>query len=231
MQLKIQRSQRRRGVYKTVYFCLDVRADYTPEERGNIRRYHLGSQRIYNSRAARRHLDNAGAQLERTQAGPLADRFAGLARGAYAMVRANLALNISIDSIGRGHHIECNDLEELLEAEGTVRDACKNVTRYLQIAETFDGSEVVIEYDKGEERVHIAQPAPQLLAASAANDEPGTMPAQARTVPAPPFDPTQFQPEFVVAMARELWADKRFRPVAYAAGGFVVLILIVHFFF
>src|SRR5690348_6611144 len=113
MQLKIQRSQRRRGVYNTVYFCLDVRADYTPDERANIRRYHLGGERIYNSRAARRHLDNAGSQLERTQSGPLAERFAGLARGAYAMARANLSLNISIDSIGRGHHIQCKDLEEL----------------------------------------------------------------------------------------------------------------------
>jgi hypothetical protein len=148
------------------------------------------------------------------------------------MVRANLSLNISIDSIGRGHHIQCNDLEELLEAEGTVREACKNVTRYLQIAETFDGSEVVIEYDKGEERVHIAQPAPQLLAYTVpAGDEPGTGPALAAVRTPGPLGLPQFDPELVLAMARELWADPRFRPAAYAAGGFLVLALIGHFFF
>jgi hypothetical protein len=50
-----------------------------------------------------------------------------------------------------------------LEAEDTVRNACKNVTRYLQIADSFNGSEVVIEYVNGEEQVHITQNAPPLI--------------------------------------------------------------------
>lgn len=164
MQLKIQRSQRAGGlVGNTVFFCLDVRADYSPEERSNIGRYKLGGQAIYNSKAAQKHLDNAGAQLNRTQTGGTGERFAGLARGALSMAMAKMSLNISIASLGRGHHIECKDLEELLEAEDTVRSACKNVTRYLEIAATFNGSETVVEYEKGEEKVHVTQTAPPLL--------------------------------------------------------------------
>ncbi len=165
MQLKIQRSQRTGGFTgSTVFFALDVRAEYSPEERSNIARYKLGSQVIYNSRSAKKHLDKADAQLGRTQnPNSLKDSAAGLARGAISLAMAKMSLNISIASLGKGHHIECKDLEELLEAEDAVRDACKNVTRFLEVAATFDGSETVIEYDHGEERVHITQSAPPLL--------------------------------------------------------------------
>ena len=164
MQLRLQRSQRAGGVLgNTVFFCLDVRADYSPEEQGNIRKYKLGGQIIYNSRSATKHLDRASAHLDRTQEGDLKNRAAGLARGALSMAMAKMSLNISIASLGRGHHIECKDLEELLEAEDTVRDQCKNVTRYLDVAATFNGSEVVIDYVNGEEKVHIAQGAIPLL--------------------------------------------------------------------
>lgn len=164
MQLKLQRSQQTRGVTaSTVFFCLDVRADYTPEEKSNINKYRLGPQTIYNSRAAQKHLEAAGAHLDRTQEGPAGNRMMGLVRGATSLAMANMQLSISIASLGRGHHIQCKDLEELLESEDTIRTACKNLTRYLEVASTFDGSELVVEYVNGEEKVHIAQDAPPLL--------------------------------------------------------------------
>jgi hypothetical protein len=164
MQLKLQRSQQTRGVTSsTVFFCLDVRADYTPEEKSNINKYKLGPQTIYNSRAAQKHLEAAGAHLDRTQEGPTGNRVLGLVRGATSLAMANMQLSISIASLGRGHHVECKDLEELLESEDTIRTACKNLTRYLEVASTFDGSELVVEYVNGEEKVHVAQDAPPLL--------------------------------------------------------------------
>lgn len=182
MQLKLQRSQRVGGLTaSTIFFCLDVRADYTPEERTNINRYKLGGQVIYNSRAARKHLENAGAHLEGTQDGSAGSRALALMRGATAMALAKMQLNISIASLGRGHHIECKDLEELLESEDTIREACKNVTRYLEVASTFDGSEVVIEYVNGEERVHVAPSAPPLLefaGETVASDGPTAVPTE-----------------------------------------------------
>lgn len=74
-----------------------------------------------------------------------------------------MQLSITIASLGRGHHVECKDLEELLESEDTVRNACKNLTRFLEVAATFDGSEIVVEYVNGEEKVHIAESARPLL--------------------------------------------------------------------
>lgn len=180
MQLKIQRSQRA-NAFGSILFCLDVRADYSQEERANINRYKLGGQVIYNSQTARKHLETAGAHLDKTQSGGAGQRAAGLARGALSLAMAKMSLNISLASLGRGHHIECKDLEELLEAEDTVREACKGVTRFLQVAETFDGSEVVIEYQDGEERVHIThQATPLLIESSPAPADAEATPAQAR---------------------------------------------------
>ena len=99
----------------------------------------------------------------KTQTGKQESALPGLAHGALSLAMAKMALNITIASLGKGHHIECKDLEELLEAEDTVRAACKNVTRYLEIADTFNGSETVIEYEKGEEKIHITQGATPLL--------------------------------------------------------------------
>jgi len=219
MQLKLQRSQRAGGIVaSTILFCLDVRADYAPEERDNIRKYKLGGQVIYNSQAARKHLDTAGAHLDRTQEGTVANRAAGLARGAFSLAVAKMSLNISIDSLGRGHHIECKDLEELLEAEATVREACKNVTRFLDVAATFNGSETVIEYVNGEEKVHVTQAAPALLTSSA----PEPTSAEPADTAEPYRDPTD---EFGQQIGK-FWSNPQSRKIVYYFGGLIAFLLL-----
>ena len=191
MQLKLQRSQRLGGVMgKTVVFCLDVRADYSPEERANINRYKMGSHIIYNNRAAQKHIARADTQAARVRHGGWGDMAAGWALSWTSVAMAKMSLNISIGSLGQGHHIECKDLDELLEAEDTVRNACKGVTRYLEVAATFDGSEVVIEYDRGEEQVRITPNAPPLIAYSANPSASAAPPADAAAGTAPPERPS-----------------------------------------
>jgi hypothetical protein len=226
MQLKIQRSQRTGGIVgNTVFFCLDVRADYSPAEQSNIGKYKLGGQTIYNSRAAQKHLDNAGAQLDKTQTGSAGERAAGLARGVFSLAMAKMNLNISIASLGRGHHIECKDLEELLESEDTVRTACKNVTRYLEIAETFNGSETVIEYEKGEEKIHVTQAAPPLLTYASSGPSPDTSKAGLSDMRSASVDAS---PIYIEDHIRKLWENPIFRRAVYWGGGFIVLILLLH---
>jgi hypothetical protein len=222
LQLKIQRSQRTGGIMgNTVFFCLDVRADYSPEEQGNIRKYKLGSQVIYNSQAAKKHLDNVNAQLGRTQTGGAGERAAGLARGALSLAMAKMSLNISIDSLGRGHHIECKDLEELLEGEDTVRTACKNVTRFLEVAETFNGSETVIEYEKGEEKIHVTQAAPPLLAYAAPNSAPSEPNGKAESDQALAYDfGREVGKMFDNPTSRNL--------IFFGGGGLILVILLLH---
>lgn len=223
MQLKLQRSQRAGGITgATVYFCLDVRADYTAEEQDNIRKYRLGGEVIYSSQAAKRHIENASGQLDRTQSGGTRERAAGLARGAFSMAMAKMSLNITIASLGKGQHIECKDLTELMEAEQTVREACKSVTGYLDTAATFDGSEVVIEYIGGEERVHITQGAPPLLS----YDDPGSSTNQKGQIidQAIPSDPG----EAFGRSVGKFWNDPTNRKLVMAGVAFTLLIFLLH---
>jgi len=157
MQLTIRRSQRTGGMMgKTVLFCLDVRAEYSAEEKSNIAKYKIGNQTLYTSPASRKHLDNARGHLAQTQVGGAGEQAAGLARGMLSLAMSKLNLNITIDSLAKGQHIECKDMGELLEAEETVREACRSVSTYLAIADSFNGSETLIEYADGEERVRDA---------------------------------------------------------------------------
>jgi len=232
MQLKIQRSQRTGGFTgSTVFFALDVRAEYSAEEKSNIAKYKLGSQVIYNSRSAKKHLDTVQAQMDRTRSTRGSEVAAGMARGALSLAMAKLSLNISIASLGRGHHIECKDLEELLEAEDTVRQACKNVTRYLEVAATFNGSETVIEYDCGEERVHITQSAPPLLsyAAVTGDADADTGPLDNQTSASPSHDASGHSDDYAPNAAEALgkhWHNFETRVIAFAEGQGVTLSLL-----
>lgn len=223
MQLKIQRSQRAGGLTaSTTFFCLDVRADYSQEERSNINRYKLGSQTIYNSRAAQKYLEQTDAHLSRTQEGTTGNRLAGLAKGAASLAMAKMQLNITIASLARGHHVECKDLSELLETEDTVRNACKDLTKYLVIAATFDGSETVVEYVNGEEQEHITPHAPPLLeyagAAGAANSNSSVVHTEQN-------NPVALD---IGQMLAEFWADPFKRKMVFWGVGIVAILLLLH---
>jgi hypothetical protein len=168
MQLKFQRSQRTGGLIgNTVIFCLDARADYNPTETANISKYKIGGEVVYNSQAAKRHLENMGRHLDRVDNDSLKEKAAGLARGVASLALAKLNLNISIASLGRGHHIECKDLPELLDAEKTLMDACRSLKQYLDAAATFNGSIILVDFDDGE-KTHVSQGALELAALPAA---------------------------------------------------------------
>ena len=219
MQLKIQRSQRT-SITNVIIFCLDIRADYSAEEQHNIQRYRLGSQGIYNSRAAQKHFTAAEGHLDQTQTGTTGQRMGGLVKGAFSMALAHMQLNVTVASLGRGHHIECKDLEELLEAEDTLRAACKNLTRFLEVANTFDGSELVVTYENGEEKVHVAQNMPPLLSGpDVASSSYGASSSTASS-DSPAYD--------FGAKLRELWGDAVNRKIAYVGGGIILIALLLH---
>ncbi len=152
MQLRIQRSQRKGGVLGgKIYFALDVRAEYTAQERADINKYELGGEVIYNSQAAKKHLDAMGQKLD-------GGGLKGLASALGSLALAKMNLNITIASLAKGHHIECKDLGELAEAEEALVNACKNLRAFLKMAASFDGSEVVIDFADDEPAVVPARP-------------------------------------------------------------------------
>ncbi len=140
MQLVMRRSQKTSGLMsKSVLFCLDARVDLSNEERSNVDRYRLGGQVLYNSQNAKQHLDKVAEAAGGSR---------GFLSGAVNLAMAKLSLSISVDSLTRGHHIECKELDELLGAEEAIKTACENIKTYIDMASTFDGREIVIDLDE-----------------------------------------------------------------------------------
>lgn len=153
MRLLLRRSQRSGSFSGAVIFCLDARAEFTPQERENIQRYKLGSQVIYNSEASRKHIEKGAAAAA-------SGNMVGGLKGLASLALAAMNLNISIKSLEAGQHVECKSMDELLGAEAAIMEACENLKGYLDTAATFDGREVLVDFSTGEPEV-VAQAAAQ----------------------------------------------------------------------
>lgn len=153
MQLKLSRSQRDGGlVSTTAIFCLDARVQLSAQEDADISRYRLGRKTIYNSEASKRQLAKASVEMDGSLAGSL--------KGLAYMGLSRLNLNITVNSLRKGQHIECRDLDELLGAEAAIMTACENLKGYLDTAATFDGREIVFDFATGVPPVASGSSAP-----------------------------------------------------------------------
>jgi hypothetical protein len=136
MQLLIRRGQQQAGVFgNKTSFSMTVRAEYTDPERALINKYNMGGSIIYDSKATQGYLERAGSSQSTLRA-----------VGLLALSKMNLS--ISLASLQKGHQIQCADLGELLECEDAIVAACKNIKNYLEVAETFDGREVLVNLDE-----------------------------------------------------------------------------------
>lgn len=188
MKLLLRRSQRSGSFSSSVIFCLDARAEFTAQERENIRRYKLGSQVIYNSEASKKHLEK-GAMAAAT------GNMAGGLKSLASLALAAMNLNISIKSLEAGQHVECKSMDELLGAESAIMEACENLKGYLDTAATFDGREVLVDFSTGE---------PQVVAQAAAQPVLATLPSPTPPADLPPSPPRElFSPAAVEAPAPE----------------------------
>lgn len=175
MQLKIQRSQRPGGVLANkVIFCLDIRAQYSERESANISRYRLGGETVYSSRKQQQHFANMQAHTQRIGQGDAKESAAGLGRGLVSLALAKMSLEITVASLARGQHIECKDLSELSEAEEAVRGACRNLKNYLEVANSFNGSVILVDFDEGEKE-HISQGVLTIEGSSTSVPSPGLL--------------------------------------------------------
>ena len=147
MQLKLKRSQRQGGVMGgKLLFCLDARVELTAQEAGDVKKYKLGSMCIYNSEASKKHIEKGAVSMA-------TGNVLGSAKALASFAMAALNLNIRIDGLVSGTHVECKDMDELLGAESAILEACQNLKAYLDTAATFDGQEVVIDYSTGEPKL------------------------------------------------------------------------------
>jgi hypothetical protein len=231
MQLKIKRSQRDGGIVsKTAIFCLDARVGFTPQEQASLTRYKLANQVIYNSEASKRLLDRGDAAFASGTTG-------GYLKSMGLSLMAATKLNITVSSLQRGQHIECKSLDELLGAEEALMLACQNLKVYLDTAATFDGREVLFNFDSGEPEVAVTAVSPQPALAAPSAAVAGT---RVEALPAPRASPSyessaqegahaDYAPasfdtnERMEAFGR--WV--RDNPALAAAGAFVVLVFLL----
>ena len=155
MQLKVKRSQRSGGMLGgKVIFILDARAEPSAEESALIKKYALGKLNVYDSESRRKHQASTAAHFEAASAGPVwggtaktvASSMWSNARGLASAAMMSLSLSVTIDGLIAGQHIECKDLNELLGAEGAMREACQTIKSFIDVAATFDGREEVVEF-------------------------------------------------------------------------------------
>ncbi len=154
MQLKIKRSQREAGlISKTAVFIIDARVVFTANEERNVQRYKLWNEHIYSSESAKKSWINAELSKDGSTSG-------GLKTLTHSILAA-FKLNVTVRSIHSGQHIECKNLDELIFAEECIKTACKTLREYLDVASTFNGSEVLYEYQDGEVAVIARSIAPE----------------------------------------------------------------------
>src|SRR5262249_32789736 len=96
--------------------------------------------------------------LEMTKGGPSFGDSAGtqflvagktfyrLALAGVGAAMAGLSLRITVSSLMKGHHVECQSLNELLGAERAIVEAVQSLREYLNVAATFDGREDILEF-------------------------------------------------------------------------------------
>jgi len=128
MKLRLNRSQRTSGMMsKNVVFSLGAQVDLTAEEAGYVKKYKMNKQVIYNK-------DRVNPEMHDYGSGK------GIMRNLSAIA---MNINLTVDDLVKGRTIECKDIGEILDAEDTVKSACKSLKHLLEACSGFEGEEIV----------------------------------------------------------------------------------------
>jgi hypothetical protein len=156
MALRLKRGERV-GTLGKIVFTLDARIDVSAENRALIEKYKLGDRVIYESANREKYRDKALRNVANTQDQPGLFASPGsqvwglaktLGRVGAAAINASfsaLSLRVTVNSLMSGVHIECKDMNELLDAEESIRQAGQNLKNEIATATSFSGQEDVID--------------------------------------------------------------------------------------
>jgi hypothetical protein len=156
MALRLKRGERV-GTLGKIAFTLDARIDVSAENRALIEKYKLGDRVIYESANREKYRDKALRNVANTQDQPGLFASPGsqvwglaktLGRVGAAAINASfsaLSLRVTVNSLMSGVHIECKDMNELLDAEDSIRQAGLNLKNEIATATSFSGQEDVID--------------------------------------------------------------------------------------
>lgn len=122
MKLLLRRDQRQ-GMLGKVVFALEVRAELSPEELANIKKYKLGDTELYAS-----HKLEGGS---------------GLLGVASRLAYKAIIIQVTVNDLTNGKRIECKDVIEMLAVEDQIREAAQTFAQVLAAAANFGGEEVL----------------------------------------------------------------------------------------
>ena len=146
------------NLWGTVIFMIDARMELSAEERHLVEKYRLGDMMIYSSTGRDRHKEAIKAHLEGTKGHPVftmsvKDQLMGVLKTffRFAMAGAHAAmaayhLKITVYKLMRGVHVRCKNMNEVLVAKSAIVEAAENLRAYLDVAQSFDGTEEILEF-------------------------------------------------------------------------------------
>jgi len=128
MKLRLNKSQRSSGVMsKKVVFSLGAQVDLTSQEAEYVKKYKMGKEVLYNK-------DRVNPELYDYKSGK------GIMRNLSAIA---MNINLTVNDLVNGRTIECKDINEILDAEATVKTACQGLKNLLEACAGFEGEEII----------------------------------------------------------------------------------------
>ena len=128
MKLRLSKSQRTTGVMsKKVMFSLGAQVDLTAQEQEYVNKYKMGKEIVYSKERVNPELHDYKSNK-------------GIIRNLSA---AALNLKISVNDLTGGRTIECKDINEMMDTEETIKNACQGLKNMLDACSGFQGEEII----------------------------------------------------------------------------------------
>ena len=124
MKLKLNKSQKVKGLSKKVSYSLTAQVMLTEEERQYLQKYKLANEVVY----------------AKERVTPDMSRDASLIRNLSAIA---LNLRITVSDLVNGRTIVCKDIGEIMDVEATIVRACQGLKNLLTNCSQFEGEQII----------------------------------------------------------------------------------------
>lgn len=124
MKLKLNKSQKAKGLTQKISYSLTAQVELTEEERHYLNKYKLANEIVYSK--------------ERVT--PDKSRDASLIRNLSALA---LNLKITVSDLVNGRTIVCKDINEIMDVEQTIYKSCQGLKNILTNCAGFEGEQII----------------------------------------------------------------------------------------
>jgi hypothetical protein len=125
MKLLLRRDQKAAMLgMGSITFTLDARAELTPDEREWVKKYKLGKTVLYTKHE-------------------LVGQGSGLLGLASLLAFKAMNIQVTVDDLVNGKHLECKDIVEMCAVEEQIKEASGTFKAVLATAAQFGGEEVL----------------------------------------------------------------------------------------